>query len=206
MRSNVVNLSLIGLVLSLSACASPFEPKVNSVGIEADTVFSSLPSLSQTLVKKIDAPLHTCLGRGSDATFSQSDTGDISISLISTGTSSDSDKADNSESSGETEMGGRTPGVLMAREMFYRTCEFSNNYQLSKDEAMQLYVQTLNAVSKGWGAEVLKTTITIGETVTVNDTDTTSETSTNSMSSAVSSEPLDNGSGQLATGDNSEAQ
>ncbi len=199
MRSHIANISLIGLVLSLSACASPFEPKINTVGIESESVFSALPSLSQTVVKSADARLFTCLGRGADATFSQADSGDISISIISTGSSSDSDKADNSQSSGETEMGGRTPGVLMAREMFYRTCEFSNNYQLSKSEAMQLYVQTLNAVSKGWGSEVEKTTITIGETVTVNDTVTTSETSANSMNNTVSSEPLGNGSGQPAT-------
>lgn len=72
-------------------------------------------------------------------------------------------------------MSGRTPGVLIAREMFFRTYEFSNNYQLSKDEAMKLYVQTMNAVSDGWKAEIKKTTITFGETVGVNDTNTTSD-------------------------------
>tara|TARA_R110000787_G_scaffold274979_1_gene383304 strand:- start:144788 stop:145021 length:234 start_codon:yes stop_codon:yes gene_type:complete len=59
--------------------------------------------------------------------------------------------------------------------MFFRTCEFSNNYQLSKQEALKLYVQTLSAVSEGWKAEIQKTTITLGETVGVNDTNTTSD-------------------------------
>tara|TARA_R110002124_G_scaffold104758_2_gene255083 strand:+ start:501 stop:1118 length:618 start_codon:yes stop_codon:yes gene_type:complete len=175
MSLNLKNLTLGIAVLSLSACSSAFEPTVKSTDIESDSVLSSLPSLSQTTITKAEAALRTCLGRGSDATFSQSDSSDISISLVSTGTSSNSDSGGNAESSGETEMSGRTPGVLIAREMFFRTCEFSNNYQLSKQEALKLYLQTLSAVSEGWKAEIQKTTITLGETVGVNDTNTTSD-------------------------------
>ena len=175
MSLNLKNLTLGIVALSLSACSSVFEPTLKSTDLEGETVLSSLPSLSQTTVTKAETALRSCLGRGSDATFSQSDSSDISISLVSTGTSSNSDSGGNAESSGETEMSGRTPGVLIAREMFFRTCEFSNNYQLSKDEAMKLYVQTMNAVSDGWKAEIQKTTITFGETVGVNDTNTTSD-------------------------------
>jgi len=187
MSLNLKNLTLGIVALSLSACSSAFEPALKSTGIEGDTVLSSLPSLSQTTVTKAETALRSCLGRGSDATFSQSDSSDISISLVSTGTSSDSDSGGNAESSGETEMSGRTPGVLIAREMFFRTCEFSNNYQLTKEEAMKLYLQTMNAVSDGWKAEIQKTTITFGETVGVNDTNTTSDA--NSGDTGVTSAP-----------------
>jgi len=176
MKTRPAKFALMGLVLFLPACTSSFEPKVESVGLEGEAVISSLPSLSHTMVMKAGSTLHSCLGRGSDATFSQSDTGDVSISLVSTGSSSGADNAGNSENSGETEMAGRTPAVLMAREMFYRTCEFSNNYQLPKDEALKLYLQTMSAVSAGWKAEVGKTTITIGETISVSDTNSASDT------------------------------
>jgi len=91
--------------------------------------------------------------------------------MINTG----DDKVGNTESSGETEMTGRTPGVLMTRELFFRTCEFSKNYKLLQDQALKLYLQTLNAASKGWISEVEKTTITIGETTTVIDNNTVSD-------------------------------
>lgn len=194
MRSPFVALSAIAPALFLTACSSVFEPNVKSVNIEEDSVFSSLPSLTGTVVRKSDASFLSCLGRGADATFAQSDTGDVSISLISTGNDSKSDQAGSASSSGESEMAGRTPGVLLAREMFYRTCEFSSNYKLSKAEAMQLYLHTLDTVSKGWSAEVEKTTITIGETLTVTDTNTTTDTS--DAKDAVS------GGGQTGTAEN----
>lgn len=180
MNLGLKNISLVILALSLSGCSSAFEPTIKSLDVTGDRVLSSLPSLTQTTITNAKATLRTCLGRGSDATFSQSDTSDISISLISTGTSSNSDSDGNAESSGETEMSGRTPGVLMAREMFFRACEFSNNYQLSKDEALKLYLQTLSSVSEGWKAEIQKTTITLGETVGVNDTNSTSDANSGS--------------------------
>lgn len=170
------NISIAIVALSLFGCTSAYEPTIKSLDVTGDRVLSSLPSLTQTTIMNEKAALRTCLGRGSDATFSQSDTSDISISLVSTGASGNSNNDGNAESSGETEMSGRTPGVLMAREMFFRTCEFSNNYQLSKDEALKLYVQTLNSVSDGWKAEIQRTTITVGETVGVKDTNSTSDT------------------------------
>jgi hypothetical protein len=180
MRLNLANLSLIGFALSLSACSSGYEPDIQRSEIEGGSIYSSLPSLTETVVTKIDSKLYSCLGRGADATFNQADGGDFSLSLIAVGTSSQGDQASNTQSSNEDEMSGRTPGVLMARELFFRTCEFSKNYQLSKDEALDLYKKTLDTVSQGWVAEVAKTTITIGETSTVNDTNTTSSTSSES--------------------------
>lgn len=164
---------LLALGLSVSACTSAFEPEIQTSAIEKNTVYSSVPSLSETVVKASDAPFRTCLGRGADATFSQSETGNVSVSLISTG--GGAENGGDSENSGETEMTGRTPAILMAREMFFRACEFSTNYQLMKDEALQLYLQTLSAVSAGWAAEIEKLTITIGETVTVTDANSTSD-------------------------------
>ena len=65
----------------LFACAFPFEPKVSSVPLEGDSVMSALPSLSTAMINRQETPYIKCLGRGADATFRQSDTGDISILL-----------------------------------------------------------------------------------------------------------------------------
>lgn len=195
MRSHIKNLAIPGLMLTLSACSSAFEPSVKSMNLDSNSVVASLPSLSQTLVQTDQSNLRTCLGRGSDAAFSQSDNGNISIALISTGVSSDSDDVGNSESSGETEMSGRTPGVLIARELLFRTCEFSMNYQLSKQEALQLYLKTLDTVSKGWDAEIQITKITIGETVSISDTDSAS-TAASSEAGVTGNTPVESGATQ----------
>ena len=67
----------------------------------------------------------------------------------------------------ENGLGGRTPAVLMTREWFFRSCEFSRNYNLTKQEAYQLYLKTLAAVMAGWGKEAAQTTVNIGDTETV---------------------------------------
>lgn len=52
------------------------------------------------------------------------------------------------ETDGETAqaLGGRSAIVLLTRELMYRACEFSQNYDLSKDEAYDLYLKHLNAI------------------------------------------------------------
>ena len=45
-------------------------------------------------------------------------------------------------------LGGRSPSVLIARELLYRACEFSLNYRLDRDEAMALYQQTLALIER----------------------------------------------------------
>lgn len=167
-------LKKIIIVISLAGCAAQVEPTMSSLSIDQDSVTYGLPSLTSTMIKVGDKNIRTCLGRGPDTTFNNSESGDMSLSLISTGTN---EGANESANSGDSEMNGRTPGVLIAREILFRTCEFTNNYQLSKEDALKLYMHSLDTVGKGWVAEIQKTTITIGETLTTSDTNTISETS-----------------------------
>jgi hypothetical protein len=103
-----------------------------------------------------------------------------------------------SEGSTEGELAGRTPAVLMARELFYRLCEFSRNQSLSKDEALKLYTQTLSAVKEVWATEAGNTTITVGDTVSTTTTDalssTQSSTSTDSNTTSDTTSQTDTGS------------
>ena len=72
---------------------------------------SALPSLSTAMINRQETTYNKCLGRGADAKFRQSDTGDISISLVFAG-ESNGEKVENLESSCETEMTGRTRSGL----------------------------------------------------------------------------------------------
>lgn len=59
----------------------------------------------------------------------------------------------------ENEMSGRSPGVLFAREAFYRLCEMAVSTEASPDKWESLYIQTLDRVT-----EVLKIEASAGKT------------------------------------------
>jgi hypothetical protein len=59
-------------------------------------------------------------------------------------------------------MNGRSPAVLITRELFYRLCETYTNFNLTKEEALPLFQKVLDLVGKGWTAEAAKTAVSIG--------------------------------------------
>jgi hypothetical protein len=153
-------------VASLSSfswgCSTPFEPNMQSESLKQNTVVSGTPSLSgYSGIGKKDK-MSVCLGRGADATFNQSESANLSIAIVSTG---GDDKGSESENTGEEEMSGRTPGVLISREIFYRVCELYTNLDLDKKEAIGLFKSALGVVSQGWLKEGSNTNITISDTL-----------------------------------------
>lgn len=158
---------LIGFSLLVSACSSLYEPKPQLTHVDGQTVLSNTASLSHVIIYNKKSNNYTCTQPAPDAAFNQGESADFSVSLVSFGGGKDS--GEESESSEETEMSGRTPTVLMTRELFYRLCEFSKNHDLSKDEAKELYIKTLTTVKDVWKIEADKTTVKIGETVTTNN-------------------------------------
>ncbi|MEQ9528962.1 MAG: hypothetical protein RIF42_11220 [Parvibaculaceae bacterium] len=151
--------------VSVAACADVYEPTAKIIPITDGWVISDTASLSHTLVRNRNSNTIVCAEPPPDAAFDQGEAADINISLISVGGSSDKDAGGESESSQEIEMAGRTPAVLISRELFYRTCEFSQNYGLNKGEALTLFNRTLDIVEKNWAVEADKTTVTIGDTI-----------------------------------------
>jgi hypothetical protein len=169
------------MALVVAGCTPSFEPATQITPLEGGTVVSSTASLGHTLIHDPAANLVTCSLAQPDAAFDQADEGDISVSLISIG-NDQSEKGADAESSEEVEMSGRTPTVLMARELFFRTCEFSQNHKLDKKEALELYKQTLEAVAKVWAIEAGSTTVTVGDTLSITEGTTVQSTSTQTMS------------------------
>jgi hypothetical protein len=45
-------------------------------------------------------------------------------------------------------LGGRSPAVLISRELLYRACELSNNLNLSRDQSLKLFQDVLAAIVK----------------------------------------------------------
>jgi hypothetical protein len=86
----------------------------------------------------------------------------------------------------ENEMSGRTPTNELINNIFYRSCEFAMNYNLSKDEALKLFTQNLKLANNLGTIQANATTISVGDNNTVSDSgseslsDSLSEQSTNS--------------------------
>ena len=150
-------------LLVLAGCTSFYEPGIQTNDVKPGTIISNTASLSHVFVRDETTPTITCTRPQPDAAFDQGEAADISVSLVSLG---GEDAGAEEEEAEEVEMADRTPAVLMTRELFYRACEFSLNFRLTKQEALDLYNKTLDAVTQVWATEAGNTTVTVGDTVT----------------------------------------
>ena len=177
MKKLIVLLALIPLV----GCSGAAETYSNMQPFPSNGgIVSQGSSASATVVFDPEKSKKVCLGRGADSAFETEDSGDINLTLVSIGGSgkTDSEESNLSNNTGEEEMVGRTPALLLTRELLYRSCELAGNYNLTKEEATKLYLSTIAIIAKGWSAEASKTTITIGDTLTTQDSITRSDTGT----------------------------
>lgn len=175
MKRSGILLSALAAVAAVSGCTTAaYEPNAKVQKVGPAWIISDTASLSHTLVREGDTPFVTCAEPPPDAAFDQGDSADINVSLIKF---SGDDGGGDSQNSSEVEMAGRTPAVLIARELFYRACEFSTNFKLNKGEATAIYNKTLDIVSQGWLKEAGQTTVKIGDKVTTSQNDNVTDTS-----------------------------
>lgn len=191
---------VLSLALAVAGCTAAFEPKTITSELKGGSVISNTASLAHTFVHTKPGKLFTCSLSHPDAAFDQADEGDISVSLIAID-NSQTDGGGDAESSEEAEMAGRTPAVLMARELFFRACELSQNLNLDKKEALALYNKTLDVVKAVWTIEAGNTTVTVGDTLTVTEGITVGSTSTQSISDTTTTSATTSETGTDSTTD-----
>ncbi|MBE0530626.1 MAG: hypothetical protein IH626_07330 [Rhodospirillales bacterium] len=171
-RLGLVLIMALGSALLTTGCTSLYEPKPVEVKLDGPKIISNTASVKNTFIMDADSPLIICAEPPPDAAFNQNTNLDITVALIAAG----GDKGgDDDEGSEESEMAGRSPGVLLARELLYRFCEFSRNYKVEKDVAIELYKQNLDIIREVGNKEAEHTSVKIGDTVTNADTITVDE-------------------------------
>ena len=171
------------IITLLSGCASKTQLAPSHLEINRNSVVDvtgSTAGLSQRYFLKKDSGYWVCNQPMPDAAFDQTKDKNFNFSVIGR----NSEGGNDASGSVNAEMEGRTPGVLMAREMFYRACEFTSNFDLSKDQAMEVYLKTLDAVSQGWAIEAGNTSVTVGDSIASQFGITVSDGMTNSNSAA----------------------
>jgi len=132
---------LIVSITSLTACSlAPPEPGfMQDVG--GIKIYSSTADLQAAFLKDRKADEHFCDSRPSDV----ADTASASIGLSSALVGQNEQITDGA-SRGAVTLGGRSPAVLITREVMYRTCEMIMNMNLNKTEALDLYIRSLDLV------------------------------------------------------------
>ena len=180
------NSFVLGIVLVLRACGSNYQPVPEHFKIEAESSIAVTAGIAQTFIRSKTSNYLLCTQSMPDAAYDQGDDADISYSLID----ASSDQISGQDDSNEIEMTKRTPVLLMAREMFYRACEFSGNYDLNKQEALNLYQATLKTIGNVWATEAQNTTITIGDSVKDTSIVNVSDKDLQTVDSSISSGPL----------------
>lgn len=154
----------VAILLTLTGCATMYEPKPEIIKLQNGEVVSSTAAVRHVYVLDKNSSYWICAEPPSDAAFSQTESSDIQISLISYG-GKGNDAGGESDESTELEMSGRSPGLLIARELLYRLNEFSYNQKLTKEEAIALYRENLAIIKSVSVAMADNTRIRIDDSV-----------------------------------------
>jgi len=179
---------------TLSACTSIYKPQPTQLPLKSNSSIAVTAGVSQTFVRSADAKMILCTQSMADAAFDQGEGGDVSYALVD----ASEDQISGESNENEVEMAGRTPAVLMARELMFRACEFSSNYGLNKKEAINIYQQTLQTIGNVWATEAGNTTVSIGDTIgstsslSQNNSNTNPQTSPSSITPTTKSSDSDN--------------
>lgn len=157
------NLLLIPMCLSFMAFAS-CSPQPHSlthpVKSDENLLISSSAAVSSGLLRDSDDIKHYCASVAPDATFNETVSEGASISFFNIGGSSP-EKEVVSDGIEETQMVGRTPAVLVSREILYRVCELTGNRSLTNKEVLKLYEKSIDAIVQLASLEMANTSISL---------------------------------------------
>lgn len=141
---------LIVSTLGLSSCASVnSQPKIQKkIVVEPGITAIETSQGNDTVYIHNDGSTDIiCASRGNDFAFTQAGGNSLSFAKGSKSVGIGDDS-----SAGVAELGGINAGVLLSREVMYRTCEFMGNLKainaLTPEVAKELFNNALNAVLK----------------------------------------------------------
>ena len=141
----------------LGGCASPYYESHRLGG--GVRLVARDASLSLGVVKSRDKNIQLCFQGPPDATFNQDSGLDVDASLASFGQGDDG----SSEGSQQAEMVGRSPALLYAREIFYRTCEVALSTNASPQEWREMFSTALQTSADIMKIEAANSKVQISE-------------------------------------------
>ena len=134
---------LIFAAISVSGCgigSDTFRSKEHQIA--GTDVLALSPEVSTVIFHQKNDPVHVCMSPGAIALQTRSSS--LALGAVLGG---NTDNLKEGNSTGAQMSGGLSPNVHIARELMYRTCEFSSNFDLHKPEAIDLYNNALKTIA-----------------------------------------------------------
>ena len=187
MSKKIKIIGATAIIFSIAGCSSstPVSKVINMRSDKVALVSNSAETTSSLYQSAINKSYY-CSSNAPDSTFSTSKDFDFSVSLLNFGGGSPEKEHSGSSSSG-AEMLGRSPAVLAARDIMYRACELIGNLNLTPEQAIVVYTDSMKIAASILKTEAATTTITQTSTLGVQvseGTATLPETSTENTSTS----------------------
>ena len=187
MSKKIKIIGATAIIFSITGCSSstPVSKVINMRSDKVALVSNSAETTSSLYQSAINKSYY-CSSNAPDSTFSTSKDFDFSVSLLNFGGGSPEKEHSGSSSSG-AEMLGRSPAVLAARDIMYRACELIGNLNLTPEQAIVVYTDSMKIAASILKTEAATTTITQTSTLGVQvseGTATLPETSTENTSTS----------------------
>jgi hypothetical protein len=132
---------ILTILFAVTGCSvTPPKPGITA-SLDGIKIYSSTSDMQSSFLKSRNSGEHFCDSRMSDVADTESASVGLGVSVVGK-----SESVNDGASRGAVSLGGRSPAVLITREVMYRTCEMVMNLDLNKKEALDLYIQTLNLV------------------------------------------------------------
>jgi hypothetical protein len=132
---------ILTTLFAVTGCSvTPPKPGITA-SLDGIKIYSSTSDMQSSFLKSRNSGEHFCDSRMSDVADTESASVGLGVSVVGK-----SESVNDGASRGAVSLGGRSPAVLITREVMYRTCEMVMNLDLNKKEALDLYIQTLNLV------------------------------------------------------------
>lgn len=128
---------LMSIVVTLPGCAKPYY-KPRKVGADFQMIARDA-GVSLGVIHIDGNKMKLCMEGAPDTAFDQDSSMSISANLVSVGGGGEGA----GEGSEEVELVGRTPALLFAREVFYRTCEAALSSNASPEEWREMFAVAL---------------------------------------------------------------
>ena len=204
MSYNIKTICAAAIILPIVGCSSPTpNSKVIDMSSDKVAIVSNSAETTSALYQSTSNRSHYCSPNAPDSTFSVAENANFSLSFLNFGGGTPEAEEAGSSSSG-TEMLGRSPAVLAARDIMYRACELIGNLDLTKEQAIAVYTDSLKMAASIIQAEVAKTTITQSSTLGIQASETTAtlpNMSTENSSNTCDSNTCDSNTDDINTDD-----
>lgn len=160
MHKNVLLIPMCLTLMAFASCSTQPHSVSHPVKSGENLLISSSAAVSSALLRDSDDIKHYCASVAPDATFNETVSEGASISLFNIGRSSP-EREVVSDGIKETQMVGRTPAVLVSREILYRVCELTGNRSLTNEETLKLYEKSIEAIVQLTSQEMANTSISL---------------------------------------------